>query len=50
MKLNHKLRFGVGVLPNASWKEIVKRFKYIEEMGFDITWTGDHFVDWSRPR
>jgi len=49
MKLNHKLRFGAGVLPNASWKEIVKRFKYIEELGFDIEWTGDHFVDWSRP-
>ena len=49
MKLNHKLRFGVGLLPNASWKEIVKRFKYIEELGFDITGTGDHFVDRSRP-
>jgi len=49
MKLNHRLRFGAGVLPNASWKEIVKRFKYIEELGFDIAWTGDHFVDWSRP-
>jgi len=49
MKLNHKLRFGAGVLPNASWKEIIKRFKYTEELGFDITWTGDHFVDWSRP-
>ena len=20
-----------------------------EELGFDIAWTGDHFVDWSRP-
>jgi len=50
MKLNHKLRFGVGVLPNASWKEIVKRFKHTEELSFDITGTGDHFVDWSRPK
>jgi len=49
MKLNHKLRFGVGLLPNASWKEIIKRFKYVEELGFDITGTGDHFVDRSRP-
>jgi alkanesulfonate monooxygenase SsuD/methylene tetrahydromethanopterin reductase-like flavin-dependent oxidoreductase (luciferase family) len=49
MKLNHKLRFGVGLLPNASWKEIIKRFKYIEELGFDIAGTGDHFVDASRP-
>jgi len=50
MKLNHKLRFGVGVLLNASWKEIIKRFKYTEELDFDITGTGDHFVDWSRPK
>jgi len=50
MKLNHKLRFGAMILPNASWKEIVKRFKYTEELGFDITGTGDHFVDWSRPK
>jgi len=49
MKLNHRLRFGAMVLPNASRKEIVKRFKYTEELGFDITGTGDHFVDWSRP-
>jgi len=49
MKLNHKLRFGAMVLPNASWNEIVKRFKYTEKLGFDITGTGDHFVDWSRP-
>jgi alkanesulfonate monooxygenase SsuD/methylene tetrahydromethanopterin reductase-like flavin-dependent oxidoreductase (luciferase family) len=49
MKLNQKLRFGVGVLPNASWKELVKRFKHVEELGFDITGTGDHFVDGSRP-
>jgi len=49
MKLNHKLRFGVGLLPNTSWKEIIKRFKHIEELGFDIAGTGDHFVDASRP-
>lgn len=48
MKLNHKLRFGVGLLPNASWKELIRRFKYIEELGFDVTGTGDHFVDYSR--
>jgi alkanesulfonate monooxygenase SsuD/methylene tetrahydromethanopterin reductase-like flavin-dependent oxidoreductase (luciferase family) len=49
MRLNHKLRFGVLVLPDTSWKNIVKRFKYIEELGFDIVGTGDHFFDPSRP-
>jgi alkanesulfonate monooxygenase SsuD/methylene tetrahydromethanopterin reductase-like flavin-dependent oxidoreductase (luciferase family) len=50
MKLNHKLRFGSGVMLNASWREISRRFKHTEELGFDITSTGDHFVDWSRPK
>jgi alkanesulfonate monooxygenase SsuD/methylene tetrahydromethanopterin reductase-like flavin-dependent oxidoreductase (luciferase family) len=49
MKLNHSLRFGAGLLPNASWKEMIKRFKYTEELGFDITGTGDHFFDPSTP-
>ncbi len=49
MKLNHKLRFFTGPLPNASWKEMIKRFKHVEELGFDITGTGDHFVNWSNP-
>jgi len=35
---------------NASWREIIKRFKRTEELGFDVTGTGDHFVDWSRPK
>jgi len=49
MKLNHKLRFGVLVLPDTSWKDILKRFKHVEELGFDIVGTGDHFFDPSRP-
>jgi alkanesulfonate monooxygenase SsuD/methylene tetrahydromethanopterin reductase-like flavin-dependent oxidoreductase (luciferase family) len=49
MKLNHKLRIVSGPLPNTSWEELIKRFKYVEELGFDVTGTGDHFVDWSNP-
>jgi alkanesulfonate monooxygenase SsuD/methylene tetrahydromethanopterin reductase-like flavin-dependent oxidoreductase (luciferase family) len=50
MKLNHGLRFGTLVLPGGPWREIVKRFKHSEELCFDVTGTGDHFVDWSRPK
>ena len=47
--MTHELRFQVIVLPNAPWDELLKRFKYIEELGFDLVTTGDHFVDWSNP-
>ena len=50
MKLDHELRFGTGVLLDGSWKEIVKRFKHTEQLGFDITGTGDHFFDFTRPK
>ena len=50
MKLYHKLRFGTGVLLDGSWREIVKRFRHTEELGFDITGTGDHFFDFTRPK
>lgn len=50
MKLNHKLRFVSGPLPNTPWDVLIKCFKRIEELGFDVTGTGDHFVDWSNPQ
>lgn len=45
----HDLRFQVIVLPNAPWDEVLARFKYIEDLGFDLVTTGDHFVDWNNP-
>lgn len=47
--MTHELRFQVLALPNASWSELLERFRYIEELGFDLVGTGDHFVDWSNP-
>src|SRR5947208_807940 len=47
--MTHPLRFVVGVLPNVSWDVLMQRCKYIEELGFDMLGTGDHFVDWSNP-
>lgn len=49
MKLNHELRFFTGPLPNVPWKELIKRFKYVEALGFDVTGVGDHFVNWTNP-
>lgn len=45
----HDLRFQVITLPNAPWDEVLARFKYVEDLGFDLVTTGDHFVDWNNP-
>ena len=43
----HTPRFGVLVLPNADWAEILRCSKHVEDLGFDLVTTADHFVDWS---
>ena len=45
----HELQFQVLLLPNAPWDELSKRFKHVEELGFDLVATADHFVDWRNP-
>jgi alkanesulfonate monooxygenase SsuD/methylene tetrahydromethanopterin reductase-like flavin-dependent oxidoreductase (luciferase family) len=47
--MTHALRFQVLILPNASWAEILNRFKHVEDLGFDLATTADHFVDWNNP-
>lgn len=44
------LRFQVLILPNLAWEDIVARFKRMEDLGFDLAVTGDHFVDWTNPQ
>ena len=45
----HELRFQILILPNVPWSEYLERFRYVEELGFDLAGTADHFVDWSNP-
>ena len=47
--MTRDLRFQVLILPNASWTEVLSRFKYVEDLGFDLATTADHFVDWKNP-
>src|SRR5262245_2451381 len=47
--MTHALRFQVLILPNASGDELLARFRYVEELGFDLVTTVDHFVDWKNP-
>ena len=44
-----ELRFHVLVLPNAPWDELLRRFRHVEELGFDLVSVADHFVDWHDP-
>ncbi|MFX0125785.1 MAG: LLM class flavin-dependent oxidoreductase [Candidatus Hodarchaeota archaeon] len=48
--MTHNLRFGVCPLLNISWAELVKCFRHIEELGFDSSLIGDHFVNMGVPR
>lgn len=45
----HDLRFQVLVLPVVSWQEHVRRYRQVEELGFDVVATADHLVDWTGP-
>ena len=47
--LSHKLRFQVLTLPNVPWDELLRRYRRLEELGFDLAGVADHFVDWSNP-
>ncbi len=47
--MSHNLRFQVLTLPNAPWNELLRRYRNLEELGFDLAGGADHFVDWSNP-
>ncbi len=47
--MTHPLRFHVLTLPNVPWPEVERRFRHIEELGFDVAGVADHFVDWTNP-
>ncbi|MFX1513382.1 MAG: LLM class flavin-dependent oxidoreductase, partial [Promethearchaeota archaeon] len=37
---------GVITIQNVLWKELVKRWKYIDNTEFDSLWVADHFTHW----
>src|SRR5262245_18170679 len=45
--MSHALRFHVLVLPNVPWSELARRFRHLDELGFDVGGVADHFVDWT---
>ena len=47
--MGHALRFHVLILPNVPWGEVARRFRHLEELGFDVAGVADHFTDWTKP-
>lgn len=47
--MDHDLEFQVLLLPNVPGDELLGRFRHVEELGFDLVATADHFVDWRHP-
>lgn len=43
----HDLRFLVTIPPNLAWRELLRRYRHIEELGFDLGGVADHFVDYT---
>ena len=43
------LSFGMINLQRNSWEEEVRRWKHVEELGFDSAWLGDHYCIYSQP-
>ncbi|MEQ9639960.1 MAG: LLM class flavin-dependent oxidoreductase [Alphaproteobacteria bacterium] len=45
----NELTFQVLTLPSGDWNQVRDRFKQVEDLGFEMATTGDHFVDWTEP-
>jgi len=45
---DQSLRFGVITVQNVSWKELIRRWQFIEKAGFDTIWVADHFLHWNK--
>jgi alkanesulfonate monooxygenase SsuD/methylene tetrahydromethanopterin reductase-like flavin-dependent oxidoreductase (luciferase family) len=43
----HDLRFFTMILPNQPWPELLRRYRLLEDLGFDLAAFADHFVDWT---
>jgi len=43
------LSFQLFLLQNAPWREMQRRFRLAEDLGFDLAAAADHFVDWRNP-
>ena len=47
--MRQSINFGIVTLQHLPWKEEVKRWQLIENLGFDSVWLADHFVNYMQP-
>ena len=47
--MNSKIQIGINVLQNQPVSELYKRWKTVEDLGFDSLWLADHFATKFRP-
>ena len=47
--MTQDLRFGVLTLQDIPWEDELKRWKQIDNLGFDSVWLADHFVNYMNP-
>ena len=47
--MRQSISFGIVTLQHLPWKEEVKRWQLIENLGFDSVWLADHFVNYMQP-
>ena len=45
--MTHDLRFLVTMSADLPWSDLLRRYKHIEDLGFDLGGVTDHFVDWT---
>ena len=43
--MTHPLRFGIMVLQDLPYPELVEHYQQVESLGYDSAWVADHFVD-----
>lgn len=47
--MSHELRFGINILQNLPYEQLVERWKQVETLGYDSLWLADHFATGMRP-
>ena len=45
----NKISFGMINLQKNLWEEEIRRWKHVEELGFDSVWIADHYCIYSQP-
>ncbi|MCI0710409.1 MAG: LLM class flavin-dependent oxidoreductase [Chloroflexi bacterium] len=41
--MSQRLRFGINILQNLPYEQLVERWQKVDELGFDSLWGADHF-------